>query len=261
MERRLVTAAAEEFPAFVRPLVEGAQLYDSSCCSGAKVWFVDRDGGYYLKQAPAGTLEKEAVLTRFFHQKGLAAKVLGYESGAWDWLLTARIPGEDCIFPAYLEDPRRLCDTTAQLLRMLHETDHRGCPVPDRTSDYLREAEANHRRGMCDINLFSDRWKLGSAEEAWDELARNGRYLKRDVLLHGDYCLPNIMLEDWNFTGFVDLGAGGVGDRHVDLLWGMWTLEFNLKTDAWEERFLDAYGRDAVNMDAFRTVTAVEIFT
>ncbi len=261
MERKPVTAAAEEFPAFVRPLAEGAPLYDSSCRSGAAVWFIDRDGGYYLKRAPGGTLKTEAALTGYFHRKGLAAEVLGYESGEWDWLLTARLPGEDCLFPAFLADPKRLCDTTAHLLRALHEEDTGGCPVPDRTGDHLRIAEENHRRGLCDIHLFSDRWSLNSAEEAWEELARNGRYLSRDVLLHGDYCLPNILLDNWNFSGFVDLGAGGVGDRHVDLLWGLWTLEYNLKTDAWESRFLDAYGRDRVNLDALRTVTALEIFT
>ena len=263
MERKPVTAAAEEFPAFVRPLLMGARVYDSSCSSAAKVWFLDRDGGYYLKRAPAGTLKKEETLTRFFHQKGMAAEVLGYESGEWDWLLTARVPGEDCIFPAYLADPQRLCDTTAQLLRMLHSTDPRGCPIPNRTADYRNMAAENHRRGVYDLHLFSDRWarwRFASVEEAWNEVERNGRYLKTETLLHGDYCLPNIMLDNWKFAGFLDLDAGGVGDRHVDLFWGTWTLQYNLKTDAYRERFLDAYGRDMVNEDVFRTVAAIEIF-
>ena len=85
-------------------------------------------------------------------------------------------------------------------------------------------------------------------------------HLKSDTLLHGDYCLPNIMLENWRFTGFIDLGRGGIGDRHIDLFWGAWTLEFNLHTDKYGSRFLDAYGRDRVEEEMLRVVAAAEVF-
>jgi len=84
--------------------------------------------------------------------------------------------------------------------------------------------------------------------------------LKSDTLLHGDYCLPNIMLNNWTFTGFIDLGGAGVGDRHIDLFWGVWSLFFNLKTDAYRDRFLDAYGRDKVDFEVLRAIGAFEVF-
>jgi kanamycin kinase len=40
----------------------------------------------------------------------------------------------------------------------------------------------------------------------------------------------------------------------------MWSLQFNLKTDRYRDRFLDAYGRDRVCEDTFRTIAAVEVF-
>ena len=85
--------------------------------------------------------------------------------------------------------------------------------------------------------------------------------LKSDTLLHGDYCLPNIMLDDWRFSGFIDLGNGGVGDRHVDIFWGVWTLFYNLKTHKYADRFLDAYGREAVDRDALMAIAAAEVFS
>ena len=41
------------------------------------------------------------------------------------------------------------------------------------------------------------------------------------VLTHGDFCLPNVFLEDWARTGFLDLGRSGIGDRWTDIaiLW------------------------------------------
>ena len=73
-------------------------------------------------------------------------------------------------------------------------------------------------------------------------------------------CLPNVMFEGRRFSGLIDLGNGGVGDRHIDLFWGAWSLFFNLKTDAYRERFLDAYGRDVIDAYMFRVIAAFEVF-
>ena len=68
------------------------------------------------------------------------------------------------------------------------------------------------------------------------------------------------MLDNWRFSGFIDLGNGGVGDRHVDLFWGAWTLNFNLGTDQYRERFFDAYGKDRVDKDILKIIAAAEVF-
>lgn len=259
MIRTPVQPDLSAFPAMFHPFFQDAAVFDSSCSPNARVWFLDKGPGFYLKTAHKGSLSKEAAMTRFFHEKGLAAQVVAYESLEADWMLTQRVPGEDCTHALYLADPVRLCDTTAQLLRMLHETDGTDCPV-HRTADYLATARQNYENHAYDLTLFPDNWGYASPEEAWQEVERNGKFLHSDTLLHGDYCLPNIMLDNWQFSGFIDLDTGGLGDRHVDLFWGIWSLQFNLKTDAYRERFLDAYGRDKVNEDVFRTVAACEVF-
>ena len=260
MERKRIFPDLDAFPACFRSLLEGAPVFDSSCSPQAQVYYIQRGNGLFLKSAPHGTLRREAEMDRFFHSKGLGPQVLAYESGERDWLLTARIPGEDCVYPAYLADPVRLCDTTAELLRMLHDTDATGCPVPNRTEEYLAAARRNYEMERYDVALFPDNWGYASVEEAWAVVERDGKYLKNDTLIHGDYCLPNIMLDHWQFTGFIDLDTAGVGDRHVDLFWGAWTLQFNLKTDRYRERFLDAYGREKVDEALLRVVAAVEVF-
>ena len=102
--------------------------------------------------------------------------------------------------------------------------------------------------------------KLEWGEDPAEAAAREGLpALRSEVLIHGDYCLPNIILQDWRLSGYIDLGNGGLGDRHIDLLWGVWTLNFNLKTTAWTERFLDAYGRDKIDLEKLRAVAAMEM--
>lgn len=249
-----------EYPEAFRRLLEGASVYDSSCSPEARVLFIDRDQGYYLKSAERGTLKKEADMTAFLHSKGLGTEVIEYLSLERDWMLTARVIGEDCTHRQYTDDPKRLCDLTAMLLRELHETDISGCPVQNRTADYLATAEHNYKNGIYEVSLFPDNWGYSSAEEAWRVLSESGHLLKSDTLIHGDYCLPNIMLDNWHFSKFIDLGNGGVGDRHIDLFWGAWSLFFNLKTDEYRERFFDAYGRDVFEPEMLRIVAAAEVF-
>lgn len=260
MIRTLADRELSTIPSAFHPLLRGAAIYDSSCSAEARVLFIDRDDGYFLKTAPAGSLKNEAEMTDYFHAKGLAAEMLVYKTGEQDWLLTRRVPGEDCTFHSYLEEPERLSEILGQRLRMLHELAFDDCPVPDRMVSYRELAERNHRTGNYDTSHFPDDFGYASAEEAWAVIARDGQLLKSDTLIHGDYCLPNIMLDDWRFSGYIDLGNGGVGDRHIDLFWGIWSLGFNLKTNRYGDRFLDAYGRDKVEPELLRIVAAYEVF-
>ena len=260
MNRQLIRTDPENFPSQFHPLLTGAPVYDSHCSPEARVWFVDRDNGYYLKSAPAGSLKTEAEMTRFFHGKGLGPQVLAYASEGRDWLLSTRVPGEDCTHRMYLEGPIRLCDTIAERLRHLHSQDPTGCPIPDRTGSYLATARTNYLQKKYDATLFPDNWGYSSPEEAWAVASSNAHLLKTDTLLHGDYCLPNIMLDNWRFSGFIDVGNGGVGDRHIDLFWGIWSLGFNLKTDQYRDRFLDAYGREDIEPEFLRIIAAFEVF-
>lgn len=260
MKRTRIFSLPEEAPDEIRRLAGDADIYDSSCSTEARVYFIDRDGGYYLKRAPCRTLCAEAEMTAYFHKKGLGAAVLDYRSGEVDWLLTERVAGEDCTYASYLDDPKRLADTIATELRRLHELDFSFCPVGDRMSGYIATVEENYKSGNYDKSYFPDNFGYADAEDAIEVFRAGCGHFERNVLLHGDYCLPNIMLDSWKLSGFIDLGAAGVGDRHVDLFWGAWTLGFNLGTDQYRERFFDAYGRDKINAEMLRVVAAVEVF-
>jgi len=252
---------AEDLPDDLRHFAESAPVYDSSCSPEARVYFIDKDDGYYLKSSAAGTLQNEALMTDYFYSKGLGAEVLSYiSSDSRDLLLTAAVRGEDCTHKVYLDDPVRLSDTIATRLRELHELDPAGCPVPERNREYLALADKNYLTGNYDTSHFPDSFGYRSAEEAYAVLCAGRGEFKRDALLHGDYCLPNIMLDNWKLSGFIDLGNGGFGDRHIDIFWGAWTLWFNLKTDKYRERFFDAYGRDKIDLEMIRTVAAAEVF-
>ena len=260
MKLTLITPDISTYPTKLQPFMSGAKLFDSSCSPQANVIFIEKDGGYFLKTSPKGSLEREAALTRYFHNKGLSANVVEYISNESDWLLTEKIHGDDCVAAKYLEQPERLCDTLAEQLALLHAKDFSDCPVQNHTELYISGVKQNKLDGTFDKSNFPDSFGYKSAEEAWDVVEKQAHLLKTETLLHGDYCLPNIILNDWRFSGFIDLDSGGVGDRHVDLFWGIWSLWYNLKTNKYRERFIDVYGRNKVDEEILRIVAAVEVF-
>lgn len=261
MKRTRISPSLADYPAPFHALLTGAAVYDSSCSPEARVVYIEKDGGYYLKRAAKGCLQTEAIMTRYFHAKDLGAEVVDYRSeGEYDWLLTTRMMGEDCTHESVLSRPEWLCDTIATQLRALHELDTSDCPIQNRTATYLSTVDRNFRTGCYDTAEFPDNWGFASAREAIDVVHKNRHLLRSDVLIHGDYCLPNMMLHNGQFSGFIDLGNGGVSDRHIDLFWGAWTLWFNLGTDRYRERFFDAYGRDVIEPDMLRVVAACEVF-
>ena len=260
MKRTPIAPDFSAIPAVFHPLMANAAVYDSSCSPVARVYYIGTEGGLYLKCADAGTLKQEAEMDAYFHSLGLGPEVVHYCTAEKDWLLTRAVKGEDCLYPDYLADPNRLADTMAEMLLDLHHRDHAACPVQNHTDRYIRRAKENYEAGRYDTSLFPDNWGYTSAGEAWAVVAANAKNLKTDTLLHGDYCLPNIMLDNWMPSGFIDVGGGGVGDRHIDLFWGAWTLNFNLKTDKFCQRFLDAYGRQNFDPEMLRVVAALEVF-
>ncbi|MCL2063805.1 MAG: aminoglycoside 3'-phosphotransferase [Candidatus Cloacimonetes bacterium] len=253
------------YPAELHSFILGAKIYDSSCSPHAKVIYIDKDDGYFLKSSQVGSkkLQDEVELTQYFHKKGLAPEALAYITNECDhdWLLTTKIQGDDCTTSKYLDHPERLCDTIAEQLVLLHNMDFSDCPVQNHTDRYLKTAEYNKQTDNFDKSYFPDSFGYESPEEAWVVIQKYKNLLKTEILLHGDYCLPNIILKDWKFSGFVDLDSGGVGDRHVDVFWGIWTLWYNLRTDKFRQRFIDVYGRDIINEDLLRLVAAIEVFT
>jgi len=64
---------------------------------------------------------------------------------------------------------------------------------------------------------------------------------KGHVLVHGDYCLPNVLVHEGRFSAVVDVGRTGLASPEVDLAAGVWTLQYNYGK-GFARDFLDAYG-------------------
>lgn len=260
MKRTLVKDNVESFPKEIRDFVTNCDIYNSSCSPEAKVWFADKDNGYFIKNSVKNSLEKEALMTDYLFQNGLSAKTLCYITGKSDWLVTERIKGEDCTFEKYTKNPQKLCEILAESMLLLHSQNAENCPIADRMKDYQSTVLENYQKGVFDPLGFSKSLEGLDRQRYFEYFCANKSKLESNTLIHGDFCLPNIILDDMKFSGFIDVGNGGVGDLHVDVFWCIWTLKFNLKTDRYTDYFLDAYGRDRIDPERLLLIECAEAF-
>ena len=262
MTKTRLDALPSGCPPEIAELLGDAPVYDSSCSDRARVYFIDRDGGFFLKRAPLGDLREERTMTGLFGRLGLGPELAAYAEGDCGWMLTRRVPGEDGTH--YLEKPDLLCAVLGSAFRELHDRGlsmAKGVLLPDRAARTLAGAERGLAAGTFHEYLRTDRYGIRTPADARSILESAGKSFRPSCLIHGDACLPNVMIHEDRFSGFVDYGAAGWGNRHSDLFWTVWSLAFNLKTDAWADRFLDAYGRDAYDPDEMLVAAAAEAVT
>ena len=51
------------------------------------------------------------------------------------------------------------------------------------------------------------------------------------VLIHGDFCLPNILVKDDKIVGIIDTCHTEFNDPWIDYAWCIWSYEYNLETN------------------------------
>jgi kanamycin kinase len=258
VKKTVLPSLPDDAPEEFRQAFSGKLVFDSSCSDTARVFFIDAEGGFFLKKAPKDALREEAAMTDVFFRAGFGPEMLAYRSADADWMLTRRIRGEDGTH--FADRPELLCDLLGDSFRRLHEDGLKRTDaslLKNRTAQTAAAAGKGLAKGIFHDYLRTERYGIRSAEDARKILEDLSGFAP-SVLIHGDACLPNVLIDGEEFAGFIDCGAAGYGNRHSDLFWTLWSLAFNLKTDSYGDRFLDAYGRDAVVPEMLTTAAALE---
>jgi kanamycin kinase/aminoglycoside 3'-phosphotransferase-2 len=144
-----------------------------------------------------------------------------------EYLIMSRLHGKDAAQTKWLNDPINLVTQLGHALRHLHDNvDITNCPFDRRLTKKLEET-TRYLKTLDKqlVELFAT---------APDEDL---------VFTHGDYCLPNIMIDEelGNVVGFVDLGHAGIADRYHDLALCLRSMQYNIGKD-YSQIFLQAYG-------------------
>ncbi|HEX9058638.1 MAG TPA: phosphotransferase, partial [Clostridia bacterium] len=211
MKKYLIDFDTGVLPEGVKDIIHSAAFYDSSCSNTARTIYIEGAERMYLKIAASGSLEREFNMCSFLSSKSLAPEVIKYEKDdSGDYLLTLCVQGEDGTSEMYLERPFELAQVFGESLRVLHSIPHENCPYTERNEEIIKEALENASNGGVDRDFLQQ--ELGvSVDKALTDVLLMKDIAIKDVVIHGDYCLPNIILKDFIFSSFIDAGYGGLG--------------------------------------------------
>lgn len=160
-------------------------------------------------------------MMQWLEEKIPVPKVIAYEvENGKSYLLMSKVSGVMSCDACYLERPKELLDALASGLKMLWEVDVRDCPHIRDLDAVLKEARIRVENDLVDVDdAEPTTFGEGSFKSPKHllEWLENHRPTFEPVLSHGDFCLPNIFLENGQITGYIDLGKTGVGDKWNDI--------------------------------------------
>ena len=162
---------------------------------------------------------------------------------AVEWLVTDALNGTDATKHALLADPERLVPVLARGLLAFHAAAPvDSCPFDFTDAAALEQVRRRVREGIAKPTDLHPEYAHLTLAEALDELERLTPAAEDLVVCHGDYCFPNVLLDDVGaVAGYVDLGELGVADRWFDIAVGAWSVTWNVGP-GWEDLFYEAYG-------------------
>lgn len=229
--------------------------------SGATVVRFDRPNGgrVYLKARAFGMtpgdrpLFEEAERLGWMHAVGLPVPaVLQYhEWKGREYLLLTAVPGANAATPRSPEQCAAVVAALATGLRMLHATNISACPFDQSRRARVAAAEARVRAGVVDESDFDPVRRGRPASELYAELVASAPQSEERVFTHGDYCLPNVLLQEdgaggFRVSGFVDCGNAGVADPYQDLALCARSVARNLGPE-WVPGIFARYGLERVD--------------
>ncbi len=221
------------FPDSIRLYTHNCRLYDTGITSRYRTFLVQGDQPLYLKIGGKGSLSQEKQMLSFLRSTKACAAVVAFEQdNAFDYLLTAALPGDNGATPTYLHSPKHLAGLVGESLHRLHSLPTGGCPcmgpgqsIVERTKQQLSRLDAHLAKRL--------------------ELL--GQLITDDSVVHGDFHLNDLMINNWHLSGFTGLSHSGLGDRHYDISRALRELSRYLGNDQYKDVLLDAYGREFID--------------
>lgn len=243
-------------PPDLQSLLIGAGWHSiSSGESGARVFRIawPDSSACYLKIADAAW-QREELLAETERLQWLQRRLPVPEVCAFStdnersFLLLSEVPGLESCDETLKRDIPTVVRLLAEGLRLIHSVKIADCPFDRRLPYMIALAKRRVEAGLVDEADFDGQRKGTWANELFKILLKSRPEGEDVVFTHGDYCLPNILMEPspLHIAGFIDWGRAGIADRYQDLALAARSVNRNFGP-GWEPLLWDAYGLQTVD--------------
>lgn len=164
----------------------------------------------------ATSLESESKVFFWLENKGITIPRILFYMRERDqvFLLISGVEGLPAHKAANLSK-EEILKIAAEALYKFHHLDTKGAEDLDTIDKDLEEIGGYVVAGMINVENFKDNNEGKTPQQVLEFLYSQKDSLEKDTLTHGDYCFPNIMINNGKY-GFIDLGKCGVGDKYKD---------------------------------------------
>jgi len=246
----------DDIPADVQALLVGGSWHTvSSGESGTRVFRIIRPGGSpcFLKVADA-LWQREELLAEKERLEWLQGRLPVPEVYAYSaderrsFLLLSEIPGLESCDETFKRNIPTVVRLLAEGLRLIHGVEIVDCPFDRRLAHTIALAKRRVEAELVDESDFDEQRRKARANELFETLIKSQPEVEDVVFTHGDYCLPNILVElsPPRIAGFIDWGRAGIADRYQDLALAARSLAYNFGP-GWEPLLWEAYGLQTVD--------------
>jgi len=167
-----------------------------------------------------------------------------YSDSTNNYLLMTKLKGKMASTITTIENGEILAILLAKGLKKLWKVNIDGCPRVTNLDYKLDLALNNVENNLVNMaNTQSETFGtdgFATPMELYTYLQVN-RPKEEKVLIHGDYCLPNLFFEDGELSGYLDLGFCGVGDKWQDIALAVRSMKHNLAETGKIEDYSSAY--------------------
>lgn len=174
---------------------------------------------------------REYDILNWLNGKLSVPKVIEFaQHNGYNYLLMSRLKGSMLCSADNMKNLDTAAEYLAEGLKLLWSIDIADCPYNSRLDERLETAKYNVEHGLVDVeDAEADTFgENGFADvNALYEFLVNHKPDEDLVFTHGDYCLPNMFVDD-NTISFLDLGKAGIADRWQDLALCIRSLKYNL---------------------------------
>jgi aminoglycoside phosphotransferase len=166
--------------------------------------------------------------------------------------LISEIQGLNAANEAETENPEQLIRILAKGLRSIHSIYTGNCPIYHLLDKKITEAEDRVKNVFPKAGITFGFYSEKKAERLL-EMLKMTKPLEEDlVFTHGDFVMPNIIINDNEISGFIDWGQGGIADRYQDLALVSRSIMYNLGSRKWVELFYNEYGLENLDRNKIR---------
>ncbi|MDN4607685.1 APH(3') family aminoglycoside O-phosphotransferase [Sporosarcina highlanderae] len=199
----------------------------------------------FLKVQPVHSVERlfdEKEKLDWLEGKLPVPRVLYYEKDeANEYLLMSELKGVIASDQSHRGNLSAMLESLGAGLKTIHSVRIDSCPFNQSLEVKIEEAKNRVGQGLVDEDDFDEVRRGRKAIELFEELVLKRPLDEELVFTHGDYCLPNVIIEKQKVSGFIDWGRAGIADKYQDLALAIRSITSNFGKE-YVPFFLTGYG-------------------